>query len=115
MHSTTGSTSSGAESGSGSGSNAGTTLEPTERKVRDIITKLKGSFFSRRIKLELPTSRICFSVDRASLEGTIQQVSLPLESVLIDPMPKDVLPLADARKMDLEMAVIMQVSIVTKL
>jgi len=85
---TTSSTSSGAESGSGSGSNPGTSLEPTERKVRDIITKLK--------------------VDRASLECTIQQVSLPLESVLVDPMPKDMLPLADARKMDLEMAVIMQ-------
>ena len=54
-----------------------------------------------------------FPVDRASLECTIQQVSLPLESVLVDPMPKDMLPLADARKMDLEMAVIMQVSIAT--
>lgn len=88
MTSTTSSTSSGAESGSGSGSNPGTMLEPTERKVRDIITKLK--------------------VDRTSLECTIQIVSLPLESVLVDPMPKDVLPLAEARKMDLEMAVIMQ-------
>lgn len=47
--------------------------------------------------------------DRASLEGTVQQVSLPLESVLVDPLPKDVLPLSEARKMDLEMAVIMQV------
>lgn len=50
-----------------------------------------------------------FAGDRASLEGTIQQISLPLESVLVDPIPKDVLPLAEARKMDLEMAVIMQV------
>lgn len=51
------------------------------------------------------------SGDRASLESTIQQVSLPLESVLVDPMPKDLLPIAEARKMDLEMAVIMQVLI----
>ena len=50
-----------------------------------------------------------FKGDRASLESTIQQVSLPLESALIDPLPKDLLPLAEARKMDLEMAVIMQV------
>lgn len=40
--STTSSTSSGAESGSGSGSNPAGTLEPTERKVRDIIIRLKG-------------------------------------------------------------------------
>uniref|UniRef100_A0A0P4YFD7 Colorectal mutant cancer protein n=1 Tax=Daphnia magna TaxID=35525 RepID=A0A0P4YFD7_9CRUS len=85
---TTSSTSSGAESGSGSGSNPACTLEPTERKVRDIIGRLKG--------------------DRASLENTVQQVSLPLESVLVDPLPKDVLPLGEARKIDLEMAVIMQ-------
>nr|CAH0099402.1 unnamed protein product [Daphnia galeata] len=85
---TTSSTSSGAESGSGSGSNPACTLEPTERKVRDIIGRLKG--------------------DRASLENTVQQVSLPLESVLVDPLPKEVLPLAEARKIDLEMAVIMQ-------
>jgi len=39
---TTSSTSSGAESGSGSGSNPAATLEPTERKVRDIISRLKG-------------------------------------------------------------------------
>ena len=86
--STTSSTSSGAESGSGSGSNPAGTLEPTERKVRDTIARLKA--------------------DRASLESTIQQVTLPLESALVDPMPKEVLPLAEARKMDLEMAVIMQ-------
>ncbi|EFX90286.1 hypothetical protein DAPPUDRAFT_309841 [Daphnia pulex] len=85
---TTSSTSSGAESGSGSGSNPACTLEPTERKVRDIIGRLKG--------------------DRSSLENTVQQVSLPLESVLVDPLPKEVLPLAEARKIDLEMAVIMQ-------
>lgn len=63
-------------------------MEPTERKVRDIISRLKA--------------------DRASLESTIQQVTLPLESALVDPLPREVLPLAEARKMDLEMAVIMQ-------
>lgn len=52
--------------------------------------------------------------DRASLESTVQQVSLPLESVLVDPLPKDVLPLSEARKMDLEMAVIMQVNEISK-
>ena len=68
------------------------------------------------MKLPIERKKFVFffsSVDRASLECTIQQVSLPLESVLVDPMPKDVLPLADARKMDLEMAVIMQVSTAT--
>lgn len=45
--STTSSTSSGAESGSGSGSNPACTLEPTERKVRDIIGRLKGNIFVR--------------------------------------------------------------------
>lgn len=49
------------------------------------------------------------SGDRAALESSVQQITLPLESALVDPMPKDVLPLAEARKMDLEMAVIMQV------
>jgi len=34
---------------------------------------------------------------------------LPLESALVDPLPKEVLPIAEARKIDLEMAVIMQV------
>jgi hypothetical protein len=43
------------------------------------------------------------------LESTVQQVSLPLESALVDPLPKEVLPIAEARKIDLEMAVIMQV------
>ena len=42
LHSTTSSTSSGAESGSGSGSNPAATLEPTERKVRDLVIRLKG-------------------------------------------------------------------------
>ena len=34
---------------------------------------------------------------------------MPLESALVDPLPKEVLPIAEARKIDLEMAVIMQV------
>lgn len=85
---TSSSTSSGAESGSGSGSNSAATLEPTERKVRDTILRLKA--------------------DRVNLEASIQLVTLPLESALVDPLPRDILPLADARKMDLEMAVIMQ-------
>ena len=42
----------------------------------------------------------------------MQQVSLPLESALVDPLPKEVLPQAEARKMDLEMVVIMQVRII---
>jgi hypothetical protein len=54
---------------------------------------------------------LSFLGDRSSLENTVQQVSLPLESVLVDPLPKEVLPLAEARKIDLEMAVIMQVNI----
>lgn len=57
MCSTTSSTSSGAESGSGSGSNPGTTLEPTERKVRDIIAKLKGWFFFIWMHMKLPIER----------------------------------------------------------
>lgn len=111
--STTSSTSSGAESGSGSGSNPACTLEPTERKVRDIIGRLKGNIFCA--KAYFKQIEIIFSLsyvgDRSSLENTVQQVSLPLESVLVDPLPKEVLPLAEARKIDLEMAVIMQVNI----
>lgn len=109
-YSTTSSTSSGAESGSGSGSNPAGTLEPTERKVRDIIIRLKGN---NNFLIILLRNFVIFYLigDRASLESTIQQVTLPLESALVDPMPKDVLPLSEARKMDLEMAVIMQVYI----
>ena len=57
---TTSSTSSGAESGSGSGSNPASTLEPTERKVRDIISRLKGIY---SIVLSFVKVSICFKLE----------------------------------------------------
>ena len=112
--STTSSTSSGAESGSGS-SNPAATLEPTERKLRDVIARLKSKGVATPRRISWPfffyflLIASSFLGDRASFESTIQQVTLPLESALIDPLPREVLPLAEARKMDLEIAVIMQV------